>query len=860
MKQSSRYTKEKIYDLLPSIYRIRDKEQGEPLKALLEIIAQQIEFVEQDIDRLYNNWFIETCDEWIVPYIGDLLKAKILNPVTRSTTNHRSWVANTISYRRRKGTPVTIEQLSRDVTGWSCNTVEFFHNLITTQYINRRRFEPKATAELLRNKDLLEVIGPPFDRSARTVDLRHVDSKRGYYNIPSIGIFLWRLQAYPVVHAPAFSLGEGKYTFSQLGYDLPIYNYPETETSLDHIATDLNVPTRIRRRILEKYLEIHKTERNNFAYQKSIKIVKRVRVENENGEQIIESLITPDSITVCNLSKWHHRPPKEKVGIDPELGRIIFPKSESEKIVDVHVSYYYGFSGDIGGGFYDRKESGEKEAILLMSEELQQDLPYHYKISKKSPKIYHISLSKAIEKWKTEKFHDKRDVIFEIIDSEIYDIDGDGNNTTPLEIEIPENITVVIRSQNLQRPVFWLNKPITVKGKKGSNIIFDGILFTSSEIQMYDNNNTILKIAKGDLSKLIINHCTFVPERIKQENTRIKQEKNMGRFLFSWENQVEDDITRLKKYLFDILNEEWILADNVVLNKVTTDNNIIEIIPAGTNNPSIKLELNSPLSLIFIKIREIGEEENQGEEFRTIYKLPISELNGVTKVYSSLYSIGIFGDNTQGINNNNNNSLKISISRSILGRIDSSSCHASLKIVDSIIDGKGVIEVIRCNSANIENATVFGKISSTILNFANNSIFTDILDIERRQQGCIRFCYIPDGSQIPIPYRCVMEYPPNSGINLRTSDVTSADSTPESRNITEIRRRIRPRFTSNNYGDDGYGQLHREIDKMIFEGGENRSEIGAFNHLFNPQRIKNLSSTLDEYIKFGLEAGIFLVT
>ncbi len=36
----SRYTKEKIYDLLPSIYKSKDKEQGEPLKALLEIIGR----------------------------------------------------------------------------------------------------------------------------------------------------------------------------------------------------------------------------------------------------------------------------------------------------------------------------------------------------------------------------------------------------------------------------------------------------------------------------------------------------------------------------------------------------------------------------------------------------------------------------------------------------------------------------------------------------------------------------------------------------------------------------------------------------------------------------------------------------
>ena len=111
--------------------------------------------------------------------------------------------------------------------------------------------------------------------------------------------------------------------------------------------------------------------------------------------------------------------------------------------------------------------------------------------------------------------------------------------------------------------------------------------------------------------------------------------------------------------------------------------------------------------------------------------------------------------------------MKISINRSILGRIDSSSCDARLKIVESIVDGKGVIEAIRCTSANIENATIFGKISSIILDLASNSIFTDIINIDRIQQGCVRFCYIPYGSQIPRPYRCVLEYPSNMW-NIRT--------------------------------------------------------------------------------------------
>ena len=36
--------------------------------------------------------------------------------------------------------------------------------------------------------------------------------------------------------------------------------------------------------------------------------------------------------------------------------------------------------------------------------------------------------------------------------------------------------------------------------------------------------------------------------------------------------------------------------------------------------------------------------------------------------------------------------------------------------------------------------------------------------------------------------------------------------------------------------------------------------MGAFNLLRQAQRKKNLLTNLDEYLRFGLEAGIFFVT
>jgi hypothetical protein len=36
--------------------------------------------------------------------------------------------------------------------------------------------------------------------------------------------------------------------------------------------------------------------------------------------------------------------------------------------------------------------------------------------------------------------------------------------------------------------------------------------------------------------------------------------------------------------------------------------------------------------------------------------------------------------------------------------------------------------------------------------------------------------------------------------------------------------------------------------------------MGAFNLLQQNQRIENLRASLEEYVRFGLEAGIFLAT
>ena len=208
-----------LYNLVPVVYRLRDADQGYPLRALLRVIAEQVTVVERDISGLYENWFIETCQDWVVPYVGALVGYLPLSTGSPGTGTRadalerimipRQDVANTIRFRRRKGTLSLLEDLATAVAGWPSRAVEFYRLLAITQNIDYLHMDRGRTADL-RDGDALVAIGTAFAELARNVDVRRVDSKRtqGTSNIPEVGLFVWRLKAYTVTLAPAYNYEE----------------------------------------------------------------------------------------------------------------------------------------------------------------------------------------------------------------------------------------------------------------------------------------------------------------------------------------------------------------------------------------------------------------------------------------------------------------------------------------------------------------------------------------------------------------------------------------------------------------------------------------------------------------------------
>src|SRR5262249_20648653 len=192
--------------------------------------------------------------------------------------------ANEIALRRRKGTAAALEELARDATGWAASVVEYFQLLATTQYMNHLRPENLSFADL-RHSRRLDYLNTPFDRTAHNADVRNIESRRGRYNIPNVGVFLWRLGRYSITAAPAYQLDHPRQLFDALGKDIQLYNHREVEDEITHLAEPVNVPMPLSRRVLDRYLETY------YGLDKSVLIYRDDQQEVPIGD-----------VHVCDLS------------------------------------------------------------------------------------------------------------------------------------------------------------------------------------------------------------------------------------------------------------------------------------------------------------------------------------------------------------------------------------------------------------------------------------------------------------------------------------------------------------------------------------------------------------------------------
>ena len=745
----------RLHRLLPAHIRVEDHAQGRPLQALMALLTGELEVVEADIDALYENWFIETCEDWVVPYIGDLIGVRPLRPFGEGRGRLRAHVANTLALRQAKGTLAALEQVARDVTGWPVHGVEFFRRLIQSQNLNHLRLD-NAGCVSLHDAEAASRVGGPFETAAHNVGVRSVVSERGRYNLPSIGLFVWRLQSYHM--GPTFepgpgylggvqprhaAIGKGFLHFDPVGREMPLFNRPTTEESLAVLSTERNVPAPLRRRPLYHELSALRENRPPATDYFSNLPVVSFRLDDQP--------LAPEKLRCCDLSDrddgqggvtWRRPEQPGDAMFDPRLGRISLHPTDEDKSLEV--TYAYAFPHDIGGGPYDRRTSLDSwigmfdvaNAGLIqigVTRRLEELTPPN----SATPIV--SSLAEAISLWNAQAAAGSRGIIV-ILDNATYD----EALTTPARlIKIPNGARLAIVAAAVpaedkpgglfpqgRRP--FIASSIRVKGLAQPDeprgiLVVDGLLVEGE-----------VTVIEGNLGELHLRHCSL-----------------------------------------------------------------------GV----------SPTQL------------NRG-------------------VHVTTGNVG----------------LSLCLDHVISGPLDAASVAGEVSVVCSVLgedrdsdsDPATVPAVLTAPRADlrIESSTVFGRLSGRMLR-ASDSIFTGQLQVARRQEGCVRFCFVPDGSRTPRRYECAPD--------LTLARQAEAVKRAENRGLTDVERadiraRIQPRFTSRAFDAPAFARLAQVCPVEIREGGEGGAAMGAYHEIGEPFRRANLRDAIEEFLPLGLEAGAIFVT
>jgi hypothetical protein len=472
---------DRLYELLPVVYRQRDVAQGQPLRDLLRVIAEQVNLIEDDIARMYDDWFIETCQDWIVPYIADLVgfQAVHLGVIesndaearmrTRAVTPRRE-VANYMRDLRRRGTLALLENLAADAAGFPARAVEFYKLLGRTQSLDH--LDQRGRFVDLRDGEALDLIDTPFDRSGHTADLRNVNAARypGRHNVPNAGIYAWRLRSYPVTNAPAAFLqqrssGYAFYTFSSLGNDAPLFTRAEREADSPTIAGEINVPAPIRRRALELHRDDYYGPSKSFA----------IWLDNATEP------VPPERIVAADLTSWKYRPAEGQVVVDPQLGRIVLTKEAQA----IRVTYRYGFAGDVGAHESPRRITQPGDAKL-------------YRVGAREE---YTKVGQALEQWKKEG---PSNAVIEIADNDIY--------TEAMEIELGEKTSLQIRAANRCRPSLRVldydvsrGERLNVVMHERARFTLDGIVLAGRPLRVEGAGERAVDVS------VTVRRCTLIP-------------------------------------------------------------------------------------------------------------------------------------------------------------------------------------------------------------------------------------------------------------------------------------------------------------------------------------------------------------
>jgi hypothetical protein len=481
----------RLYELIPAVYRVRDAEQGQPLRALLALFADELEAIEENLEQLYDDQFIETCADWVAPYIGDLIGYRALHGTSPAVSSPRAEVANTIAYRRRKGTALMLEQLARDITSWPAHAAEFFEQLATTQYLNHLRPHALATAPVRSLRTMLAVAGSrgAFNSAAHTAEMRRPETGSGRFNIPSVGIFLWRLQPYsltavPLVPEDPTDATNPRLRFNPLGADLQLFRKPRRETSISELSTAAHVPApldvrgmALAVRAAQALADPDASRDDDYGDGESIRIERFDAAANAWVGVPTASIVVADLRDVGTT--WNHEDdvPVGSIAIDPERGRVLRGADVTDPL---RATFHYGHARAIGGGEYERVPPGEALAAQRTARNAEALQPHLDALQAAGGRLV-IDDSLSYAQTPTLR------------------LAGVTTPGTP-------GLELVVTARNGARPLIVAGGDIVLDIGARGRLVIDGLVIAGGAL-------TLAAAADTEPRELVLRHCTLVPGR-----------------------------------------------------------------------------------------------------------------------------------------------------------------------------------------------------------------------------------------------------------------------------------------------------------------------------------------------------------
>jgi hypothetical protein len=826
------YYAERLWQSLPAVYRTADTDSfvtPGPLRELLNRIGVQVAVVRRSIDRLWTDQSIETCDDWVIPYIGDLLGTNLVTHLDARA--QRLDVAKTIHYRRRKGTLEMLEELTLDVTGWTACICEAFRRLARTRHgldpvIGPASFpqaSPAEVAQLLQAEGLTGLLtgGPAggfadlrsshgatladtaFDESFHTADVRAGRGALGHYGIPRLLVFLWRLRSFPVVAGTPVAVAghTGQYVFDPTGRGIPLFLPPAPD--LGDLPGSQSMP---------REWQVPGPLTNSLDTAIS-------------GRERSPRLPYPDASI----------PPSYALGegwqlatVWPETGRFTAaPASPTSPAPPLTVSYQHGFASTVGAGPYDRSLIPDPPGITGTERIVAGGTGLDIALTAAGT-TGTVTLGNSAAP-----------------DSATYPALADaGSSAAPI-------VSLLVRAGPGMRPVVRPpagSRPWVFTGGGEARLVLDGLTVSGCDI-----------VLRGSFDTVRITACTIDPGTAGPGSPPLATAAD-GTPLAPCRIFVEADPGAPANERGAI---RQLLVDHCILGPIRTrfggsvetltiTDSIVQGLPATAGAHFTHADVFDP-SLLATSLLSADPlaaalagrlPESAVEDLRAyqawplawqVSGLPRTVLAGLNELVDgpSLYDEALFA----GVRLSPM-LLRLAAEAEPPGPGRRALLNRAL-LEESFPVALGTAAMAAADTAvQLTRVTVLGRVAAHRLS-ASDSIMADFAAVDEVQDGCVRFSAYADGSVVPRPYK------------------------------SATMRAGAPIFTSDSYGQPGYAQLLETADVAIVggatgatisAGAETGSEMGAFSADLNPVKERGLLTKYAEYMPLGLMPVIVHVT